>query len=264
MQLSIVARPNIRNRTSPQKKSNCGKSKLQELNFSPKKCNYQLWHVQTSEIELFPPKNAIVASPNFRNWTFSPKNAIVASLGLTILEKLTFPPKKCNCGKSGLQELNFSPKNAIVASLGLTILEKLTFPPKKMQVSRLQELNLSPPKMKNYQLWHVQTSEFQLSPKKVKSVIVRNWTFAPPKFGKKQKCVGESLDFKHWGFPPNNPSDGKVQFQVHENPGWIQIIDIYIDGTFTPSSSRLKFWNTGLRNGFFTKQSSLVLWETQE
>jgi hypothetical protein len=26
----------------------------------------------------------------------------------------------------------------------------------------------------------------------------------------------------------------------------------------------LKSWNTGLRNGIFTKQSSLVLWETQE
>ena len=75
------------------KKCNCGKSRLQELNFSPKKCNYQLWHVHTSEIELFPPKNAIVASPNFRNWTFS--------------------PKKCNCGKSwpdNSWKFNFSPQ----------------------------------------------------------------------------------------------------------------------------------------------------------
>ena len=73
MQLLIVARPYFRNWTFPPKKCNCGKSKLQELNFSPKKCNYQLWHVHTSQIELFPPKNAIVASPDFRNWTFPRK-----------------------------------------------------------------------------------------------------------------------------------------------------------------------------------------------
>ena len=152
MQLSIVARPYFRNLTFPTKKWNCGKSGLQKLNFPPQKM--QLWHIQTtriqlfapknaimasldSGIELFPPKNAIIncgtsilqfnfspqrnaigASPYFRNWTFSPKEmqswqVRTSEIDFLILPKFTnwtFPPKKCNCGTSRLQEFNFLPQ----------------------------------------------------------------------------------------------------------------------------------------------------------
>ena len=97
MQLSIVAHPYFRNLTFPTKKWNCGKSGLQKLNFPPQKM--QLWHIQTTRIQLFAPKNAIMASLDSGIELFPPKNAII------------------NCGTSILQKFNFSPqRNAIGAS----------------------------------------------------------------------------------------------------------------------------------------------------
>jgi hypothetical protein len=205
-----------------------------------------LWQVQTSGIEFFPQKMqlSIVARPYFTNWTF--------------------PPKKCNCGKSGLQELNFSPKNAIVASLGLTILEKLTFPPKKCKCPDFRNWTCPPQKWKTISCGTSRLQNLNFPQKKLKVWLWGIELLRPQSVAKNKNMLGKVQISNIEAFPPNNPSDGKVQFQVHENPGWIQIIDIYIDGTFTPSSSRLKSWNTGLRNGIFTKQSSLVLWETQE
>jgi hypothetical protein len=53
----------------------------------------KLWQVRTSEIELSPKKNAIVAHPDYKNSTFCPKKC---HYGKSWLRNWTFPPQKCN------------------------------------------------------------------------------------------------------------------------------------------------------------------------
>ena len=67
MQLSIVARPYFRNLTFPPKEMQSWQVRTSEIEL------FNCPQAQTSQIELFPQKNAIVAHPDFKNLTFCPK-----------------------------------------------------------------------------------------------------------------------------------------------------------------------------------------------
>ena len=137
----------------------------------------------TSGTDLFPPKNAIVPKSRTQELNFSPKKHAIINCGTSILQKFNFSLKKMQLWKVRTSEIEL--------------------PPKKMQLSpspdfRNWTLPIFSPNKCNYQVWHVQTSEFEL--------FANKWDWEELNFCAKvwqtKFCIGESPDFKHWGFPP--------------------------------------------------------------